>query len=252
MKTHVTLSRVAMFAVFASLAAGSLAGCASGVAGKADSLEAAAPLDADRAARVRTLMNELALQEGVATHRVLLSIGGRQFDLNSRLAMSRAQGLRLVAMVSAGQVAMDVWVKPGGEAMLMRKPLGMRPAWVKSFAARDIWTLYRSMGEGEYRIVLLDSGESVAVREETQGVQLRHRFDADGGRWLGSEFVKGRRRLWAAENRTPPAAAEGKSNSPSALLVTAPRYRLEIQTTKSDPGPPNPKLFEAPDREKSP
>ena len=257
MSVFATIARMAGVAALVFFGAGSATGCAARDLGRADRIDSSAPLPAARIARLRELMAERASQEGVATHRVLLSIGRRQFDLNSRLAMSPTHGLRLVALVSMGQVMLDVWVKPDGEVVMMREPMGLRPAWVERFVARDIQTLYRSMGEGDYRFARLETGEAVAVRAAGKNLVLRHRFDEEGERWLGSEIVRGRRLVWVAENRTPPESKSRDSESPDSdilptVFVTTPRYRLVIQTTGFKTGPPNPKLFEAHDSEDSP
>lgn len=241
--------RKSTFTAIVLLLLATTAGCSSAGLGLAEAIEDAAPLDAAETERLEKLLAELASQEGVATHRVLLSIGRREIDLNSRLAISPDQGLRLVAMVSMGQVMMDVLVRKNGEVVLMREPLGMRPKWIENFVARDLAMLYSSAGATDYRFARLGTGEAVAYRALENELTLRHRFDLDSGSWLGAEIVRGRRRVWVAENRTAKTKEGSSEPVGEEWYVAAPRYELRIRTTDFDPGPPEARLFALPEGE---
>lgn len=241
-EAQTSVRSIFQFAI-ALLSIGAAVGCSSAGLGLVEATEDAAPLEAAQAERLQQLLTDIAAREGVATHRVLLSIGRREIDLNSRLAISPEQGLRLVAMVSMGQVMMDVLVQKNGEVVLMREPLGMRPKWIENFVARDLAMLYSSASAADYRFARLSTGEAVAYRAVEEGLTLRHRFDLDSGRWLGAEVVRGRRRVWIAENRSAAGTEDSKGAVGEEWYVAAPRYELRIRTTDFNPGPPDSKLF---------
>ncbi len=247
MRTSIASIRTRTSSAVCIFLLGCLSGCASGKLGPAEQIDTGATLRPEEISRIKSMMTEFADQEGTATHRVLLSIGRREFDLNSRLAISPQLGLRLVALVSMGQVMMDVWIKPGGEHELMREPLGMRSGWIEKFVVRDLEILYQSMGEEDYDFARVREGTALAYRnlgpDSKNGPILRHRFDLDSGRWLGAEIVRGERRIWLAENRSSDSEENVAYHPAREIYIAAPRYELHINTTTFDPGPAEGRLF---------
>lgn len=215
-------------------------GCSRGVRGVTAAAAISESDDPALVSRMEETLRGLRPAEALLTHRVILSVGERQFDMNGKLAVSRVRGLRLLALVSMGQVMMDVRILPTGETRLMREPLGMRRVWVERFVARDLRLLYQAPFATGHAAVALAGGESALTRELDEGGALRHVFDAEGSRWLRTEVVRGRTVRWIAE----PLAGAG----PGDLRVRDARHELTVRTLAeepvSDPDAPGHRMFD--------
>ena len=85
---------------------------------------------------------ELVSADAMITQRGVLTVLGRQFTLNGYLALSAAQGKRLIVTDNFGGVLADVLVKPDGTVQVMRSSSAFKPKWIRRYVAADLECLF--------------------------------------------------------------------------------------------------------------
>lgn len=126
--------------------------------------------------------------DAFVTQRGVLTIRSRQFALNGYLALSRAEGKRLIVTQSFGQVLADLLVKADGSVHVMRSNTLFPDKWIRRYVAVDLQLLtgetqemnrpvhWRSgthfvIERGQYRLEL----DTVEIKPGPQPAEL---FDA--------------------------------------------------------------------------
>lgn len=79
--------------------------------------------------------------DAFVTQRGVLTVRSRQFALNGYLALSRAEGKRLIVTQSFGQVLADLLVKADGSVHVMRRNTLFPDKWIRRYVAADLQLL---------------------------------------------------------------------------------------------------------------
>lgn len=79
--------------------------------------------------------------DAFVTQRGVLTVRSRQFALNGYLALSRAEGKRLIVTQSFGQVLADLLVKADGSVHVMRSNTLFPDKWIRRYVAVDLQLL---------------------------------------------------------------------------------------------------------------
>jgi len=119
-----------------------------------------------------------------ATHRTILTAGGRQYVLDGYVLARQPRDVRLMASADVGGTIFDV-VRRGGALIIMKNAAGLRLPWLEG-AGRDAAALYLRQPSERAVLVRHKDGSAAVVDEPGNGFRDEFRLDTGSGRL--SEF----------------------------------------------------------------
>jgi len=132
-----------------------------------------------------------------AIHRVLLSAGRRQFDLNGYLAVQRPAGVKLVATSDLGGTAFEIEYVQGADVRITKNSAGLRRPWLEMGAARDAFIIY--LATPSPQAILIRRDDVIGLAEDrTDGTREEFLFDEATHRLVGYNISSGGRSVYEA------------------------------------------------------
>ena len=208
-----TAKKINWLALATVLCAAALTGC------RSLPVEQGTPFSDEALAReLRASVGGLYPTSFRALHRVVLTIGNRQFAFLGHVAGHRPGQLRLAASSEMGGTAFELLRTADGGFHVVRNPASLRGSWLGSGAMRDAVALYLAVPPENAALVRFSDGAVALVAERAGGTREEFRFDAATHRWIEYDRVrKGcvtyrvrftRDALFAPWPRPAPAAVE--------------------------------------------
>jgi hypothetical protein len=166
-----------------------------------------------------------------AVHRVILTAGNRQFDLDGYILVKRPGRLRLLAKGSMGITAFDVVREPDGRVDIAKNPAGLRDSWIEEGAARDASVLYLSRAWPEAFLVQHGSVSVGLAHILQDGAREEFVFDSASRRLIGYVRSRGSKCLYKMEFSKEEPLPQWPQPVARIIKVTdyALNYRLTIQ-----------------------
>ena len=163
-----------------------------------------------------------------ATHRAIITTGGKQFTCDGLLQVSPTEGHHL-AIVSSFGVVTDLRVKANGDCELLKITPLFRENWSRRFVARDLHWLFNAPPNLRAAGRLANGDVVLQTTPDSTGVTARYIFSADGARWLELDLLLDGKSFYRAVpknyHKYPGATAE----IPSAFEINAEAYQLELR-----------------------
>ncbi|MHC5054344.1 MAG: hypothetical protein ACYTKD_06465 [Planctomycetota bacterium] len=182
-------------------------------------------------------------------HRVVLTVGGREFDFTGYVLVSRPGALRAVAFGEIGGTYFDVVTRAPDEARVVRSPARMRVEWLVEGVAWPLRDLYVDAPSADSHLVRLRDGR-LGLLAFRQGGDAALTIFAPGGAKPEALVVcrSGRPTREARLSDWGPAPGSGREVPRRIVVADRTRgYRFEASLVKLNEVDPPDRLFDVPD-----
>jgi hypothetical protein len=163
-----------------------------------------------------------------AAQRAIITVGRKQFTCDGVLTAAPGEGHHLAVISSLGLVT-DLRVRDDGACELLKTTPLFPATWSRDYVARDLDCLFVPPAMLKPAGRLADGRLVLQTVADSDGMQARYIFAANGERWQELELIRNGRRFSHASIRRYRAFPGIPREVPCEFEVTAASHRLELR-----------------------